>query len=296
MTALYILAYGVAVVFVVAIIARAIKIASAPMHLRWELYPVAHEGKRSAYGGSYLEDYEWWKKKPKQNRLGELFVMLPEIFLLKGLWEYNRKMWFPSFCLHQGIYWLAGMAVLMIIRAVFRISILSNPIIIIGMAGYVMGIIGSLSLMIMRLSDDKLKRYSSLAAYFNLLFLLAIFTTGACSALTSGNHFNDMTRFFGGLVSFVFPPVSIPVTVHITVAILFVFYLPFTHMTHFFIKYFTYHSVRWNDEPNLKGGKLEKQISKVLQYPVTWSAKHIGADGVKNWAEIATSEVPDDEK
>ena len=34
-------------------------------------------------------------------------------------------------------------------------------------------------------------------------------------------------------------------------------YIPMTHMAHFIAKYFTYHAVRWDDRPNLPGGKLD---------------------------------------
>jgi hypothetical protein len=60
-------------------------------------------------------------------------------------------------------------------------------------------------------------------------------------------------------------------------------------MTHFIAKYFTYHEVRWNDEPNEKNSKIEKEIDKVLQYPVSWSAPHIKGDGKKNWVDVATT-------
>ena len=45
-------------ILIAGVAARAIKYASMPMHLRWELYPVPHEGK----DGSYFEELEWWKK------------------------------------------------------------------------------------------------------------------------------------------------------------------------------------------------------------------------------------------
>jgi hypothetical protein len=41
---------------------------------------------------------------------------------------------------------------------------------------------------------------------------------------------------------------------------------------------------------------MEKKIQKQLSYPVTWAAKHINADGKKNWVDIATEEVKKDEK
>ena len=34
-----------------------------PTHVRWEIYPVQHETTaRAAYGGSYLEELNWWEK------------------------------------------------------------------------------------------------------------------------------------------------------------------------------------------------------------------------------------------
>jgi len=295
MTVLFIFTYITAIIFIIAIIARAVRIATAPMHLRWELYPVAHEGKRAAYGGSYLEDFEWWKNKREKNMLGELGVMLPEIFLLKGIWEYNRKMWLPSFCLHHGLYWLIGMMFLLIIKTIFSTELLNPAVALFGVVGYTVGTIGSIYLLIMRMTVNKLRAFSSFATYFNLTLLLAIFASGGVSVLIGG-HFAGMSDFFRGLLTASFVPMTTPIAIHTVLAVFFVLYLPFTHMTHFFTKYFTYHAVRWNDEPNIKGGKLVKQLDRLLGLKPTWSAKHIGADGNKNWAEIATSEVPEDAK
>ena len=66
-------------------------------------------------------------------------------------------------------------------------------------------------------------------------------------------------------------------------------YIPLTHMSHMFMKYFLYHAVRWEDTPNLKGGKMEAAILQNLGFKPTWAAPHIGADGEKTWGEIATS-------
>ncbi|NJN64323.1 MAG: nitrate reductase, partial [Acidobacteria bacterium] len=74
---------------------------------------------------------------------------------------------------------------------------------------------------------------------------------------------------------------------------LLVAYVPLTHMSHFFVKWFTWHQIRWDDEPNVKGGRIEKMIEKQLSAPITWSAPHIGADGKKSWADVATEEVKD---
>ncbi len=59
----YLVVYLCLIVFTLAVIARFFKWSRMPMHVRWELYPVAHEGKKAHYGGSYLEESKWWQKK-----------------------------------------------------------------------------------------------------------------------------------------------------------------------------------------------------------------------------------------
>jgi hypothetical protein len=57
-------------------------------------------------------------------------------------------------------------------------------------------------------------------------------------------------------------------------------------MSHFVGKYFTYHKVLWEDEPNLRGSEVEKKVREVLGYKVTWQAPHFTAG--RTWAEEAT--------
>ena len=56
-TLFYILAY-LAVIGFVATAAIKVKgyLAASPLHARWELYPVPHEGPKGAYGGSFMEE------------------------------------------------------------------------------------------------------------------------------------------------------------------------------------------------------------------------------------------------
>ncbi len=61
-------------------------------------------------------------------------------------------------------------------------------------------------------------------------------------------------------------------------------------MSHFIAKYFTYHSVRWDDTPSRPRRRAgQKRIAEYLTYRPTWSAPHMGADGAKTWADIATA-------
>jgi len=65
-------------------------------------------------------------------------------------------------------------------------------------------------------------------------------------------------------------------------------------MMHLFAKYFLYHNVRWEDEPNIKGGKLEAKVKEALNFGVSWSAPHIQSG--KTWAEVATTLPEKEEK
>ena len=78
---------------------------SLPLHVRWEIYPVQHETTaKVAYGGSYMEEVNWWNKPYKSSRFNELKYMVPEILFLRGLWKENRSLWWLSFPFHFGLY------------------------------------------------------------------------------------------------------------------------------------------------------------------------------------------------
>ena len=51
--------------------------------------------------------------------------------------------------------------------------------------------------------------------------------------------------------------------------------------------------VRWDDRAMTPGSPLEKEVTELLQQPVTWSAPHLGADGEKNWVDIVTDTEKD---
>ena len=118
-TLVYVIAYLGIVFFLIAVAARFVFWSKMPMHLRWELYPVAHEGGgRAAYGGSYLEESDWWKKKREVSLLGELKVMVPEILFLVALREHNRKLWTWSFPFHFGLYLVAATTIMLLVGGI----------------------------------------------------------------------------------------------------------------------------------------------------------------------------------
>lgn len=92
--------------FIITIGVKIVKIISAPLHLRWELYPVPHEKNKSKYGGSRFEEVDWWQKNIKKDKLNELYEMLSEIIFMKALYKHNRPLWYASYPFHLGLYLL----------------------------------------------------------------------------------------------------------------------------------------------------------------------------------------------
>jgi len=306
-TLVYIIAYLGLVFFFIAVVARFMMWSKMPMHLRWELYPVAHEGGgRAAYGGSYLEESDWWQKKREVSMLGELKVMVPEILFLVALREYNFKLWKWSFPFHFGLYLVAGATILMmvggVVGAVLPASIgtpintvISAVLPFVGGAGLVLGIVGALGLFGRR-RGRSLRDYTAPADLFNLVFFIIAFGVALVTFVGFDPQFALVSAFVTNLMTFNLAPLATGSTAALMVLLsallltLLTAYIPTTHMSHFVGKYFAYHSIRWKDDPNLQGGKEEKVIEELLSRPISWSASHIGGDGKKTWLEAATEE------
>ena len=309
-----VLSYLSAAAFLSGIVCRAVKIARLPMHLRWELYPVAHEKGRASYGGSYLEEPDWWTKPRQSSLAGELKVLIPEILLLAGVWEHNRKHWFRSFPFHFGLYLLAGLVILLLAGGIatatgVTVSAGGGPMAkalyhltyAVGYAGLGLGLVGTAALLARRAFDQDYREYTKKADYFNLAFFLLTFAVALLAHAVADADFTALRDYFSQLVTFGFSsakagPMTALSAVEIVLASLLLAYIPLTHMSHFFTKWFMYHDIRWNDEPNLAGGKIERQVAEALQYPVSWSASHIRGDGKKTWADVATSGVEENEE
>jgi len=224
--------------------------------------------------------------------------MIPEIFFLKVVWEHNRPLWFLTYPFHLGLYFTIVFIVLLITGAVLNLTAsdeasVMSPIVtltnIIGPIGFILTIIGAIGLIFKRIKDPGLRNYSNVEHFFNLV----LFMTGMMTALFAwrfaDTDFSMARTFMANLISFNFKPVERPLFLfQILLAVLTIAYIPLTHMSHFFMKYFLYHHIRWGDEPNINTPKTDKKIGVVLNYPVTWSAPHIAGHGKETWAEVAT--------
>jgi len=291
-----------ALVFVIGSFARGIWYARHPIHLRWELYPVPHEDPRHAeHGGSYFEEVNWWTRPKRFNLFGEVRFMVPEILFMKGLWDFNRAMWVRSFPFHFGLYLLIGTIGLVAMAAVLEFAaprVMAGGLgtglhwlyTVTGVSGAILAIVGAAALLHCRLTSEDLKTSTTPGDLFNLCWFLAAFGCLLGGYLLRGADSPSTVALVQALLTFD-AGVKIPglLAVGLILSALLLAYIPFTHMSHFIGKFFTYHSVRWNDQPLRPGSRIEKRLAEYLTYRPTWAASHIGADGMRTWAEVATT-------
>jgi nitrate reductase gamma subunit len=296
--------YAAVAIFVVAVLARLVRIYSLPVHLRWELYPVAHEP-NAAYGGSFFEHVDWWKKRRETSHIGELKVMVPEILLLKGVKEHNPSLWTRTFPFHFGIYLSAGLIVMLLVGGILQAAgVVVSPhggvvgvtvhwlTVGLGYGGTGLCCLGALLLLARRLGDPVLRGYSAAADLWNLVFFVLAAGVSLVAFALVDRDLSLLRAYTQQVVTFKLsgevPPL---LAVAIVMASAVVAYVPTTHMSHFFTKWFMYHDIRWNDTPNVVGSKLEKKIQEQLAYKVDWAAPHIQGGGTKTWVDVATEEV-----
>jgi nitrate reductase gamma subunit len=299
--------YGATAIFAVGLVARIVRLVRMPVHLRWDLYPIPHEKGRAQYGGSYYEEVDWWTRPRQVSRTAEVWAMAREIVLIQTLFHHNRRLWYRSFPFHIGMYALVVLALLLITGAAMEAAglpvtagsagaftpILVRATIVMAWAGWILAITGGLGLLIRRLFDRDLRRVSLPGDYVNLSILLAVFVSGLVSLLTADPEYSLMRRFVADLIVFrTAAPLPTVMNIHLWLMIALLVYLPFTHMTHFIGKYFTFHRVRWEDTPNRKDSRIEKAVTDALEQKLDWSAPHIKTG--RSWAEAAGEENTDD--
>ncbi len=303
MTAVYYAIFAVsAAVLVGATVVRAIGYARSPMHLRWELYPVPHESPSHArHGGSRYEESDWWVAPVHRDRLRALQAVATEVLLLQGLRSHNPRLWRRSYPFHAGLYLLICTASLLLFAAAITILApqsmntwfgrsLTQLYRITGLAGSISAVIGAAGLLHRRLTDEDLRPYTAPGDIFNLAwFVIALGLLAIGYALRPAGASGVLTCLVGLLTWDTTVAVPALFGAGLVLTALLGAYIPFTHMSHFVGKYFTYHAVRWDDEPSRRGGDIEKKLAEYLTYRPTWSASHLGADGKKTWAEVATS-------
>ena len=299
---LQVVTYVSLIVFVILFVTKVAKYAKMPIHLRWELYPLAGEKDRP-WGGSYLEDSEWWNKpREKKSFLGEMKFMAQEILLFKEYFHRSRGFWYIVYPFHIGFFLFIGFVILLLVGAItivggIEVSSASASIwgkfvyyltLITGIAGLIMGTLGSIGLLVKRLTDINLKPYTKRIDYLNVLIVLAALLTGLLSWALVDPSFAIARGYVGSLITFSSTSNLGPViTTHIVLVLLLLIYMPFTNMMHYAAKFFTHHNVRWDDSPNLRGSNVERSLAPLFNQPISWSAPHIKEEGIQCWGDIA---------
>jgi len=258
--------------FALGIAVRVLRIASMPVHLRWELYPLP---------GSALE---------------KIRVMASEILLLRGVHAHHRALWIWSWLFHLSLYLLIVATGLSLVAALFR-SVregLTSGIAILSVLAFAGGTVGAAALIVMRFASRRMRPFASFAAFFNLGLLFAIFASGLAHAFVQPDAARVMVEQGGSLLALNPAPHLHPVAVaHLCLGAFFIAYLPFTQMAHGVLKYFTYHWVRWDDRSADQMPGHADRMKRYLAFPVSWSAAHIREGSTKpSWTEAVSGKDP----
>jgi len=264
---------------------KAWKYATMPIHSRLDLYPVPKEADRAEYGGSYYEELEWWSKPRKVSHINEIKDMLMEMLFIKKLFENQRKLWWASYSFHLGIYFLFAWTILLVISIAWPVIFVQYITTAIGIIGFILASVGNVVLLMHRLLESDLKKYTTPQEYFNLILILAVLLSGIYAW---SSNVAQVSQTVGQLISFQALDVGTALTVHLVLLGLMFFYIPLSKMNHYVGKYFTFHKVLWENDPNLPGSKVEKDLQEAASHPpkTKWAAPHISAPHIKEGSDL----------
>lgn len=271
--------------FIVANIVKFMQYAKKPMHGRQDLYPIpAEDADRASYGGSFYEEQRWFEKPHERNLVGEIIDMLEEIFFIKKLFTKQRKFWWISYALHLGIYCV--IASLVIVLAVTLLPFTGALAALAGfaatataLAGGVMVCAGTLGLIVKRIVDREFRSYTTPQEFFNLGFLFAGAFSGILAWISHGRSIGFAKNVVSSMIHF--RPIrglNRFSVVHILLFGGLLIYIPITKMSHYIGKFFAFHQVIWENEPNLPGSNVEEKIIEQANIKpdadMQWSAPH----------------------
>jgi len=125
------------------------------------------------------------------------------------------------------------------------------------------------------MTSEDLRNYTNTINIFDLSLIFTVFISGIFAWYSSGRTFAFLADFLHNMITFnITIGLNAATVVHIVLLGILIAYMPFTNMMHFLAKYFTYHKVRWDDEPNLPVSKIEEKLSGNFDKRLTWSAPH----------------------
>jgi nitrate reductase gamma subunit len=268
--------YTATIIFLAGIAIRVFRMHAMPMHVRWELYPIP------------------------DGVLRQTKFMLSEILLFKGLFDHNRSLWIGSWIFHLALYLLAALAVIALAAASITAApgILISVIKVLAPTSFALGTVGGAILILMRIGSRKLRTFTTAADILNLSLLLVLFASGLICTWTRPEASSLMVSQAGALLQMnPAPPLAPAAWIHLGCIAVFIAYFPFTPMAHAFLKYYTYHSVRWDDRPAASINGVTSRMRQYLALPIGWAAPHVrkGA-GHARWADVLEDNAPDHEE
>lgn len=267
---------------------KANQFAKMPLHGRQDLYPIPKE-KGHEHGGSYYEEVGWWKKPRETSGANELKDMLKEMLFIKKLFDNQRPFWWISYALHLGIYCLIGWTLLLVVGAITEFagvtvsatfsvwgSLIYYATSLFGWVGFLLVAVGTVSLILRRLTDSGLNKYTTPQEYFNLLLIFVVVVTGI--AVWGAEPSLSLARgAMEKVLSLHALNAGPPLTIHLILLGIMLVYIPMSKMSHYVGKYFTFHKVLWENEPNLPGSKITEEMKMAAKKKPqnSWSAPHI---------------------
>lgn len=259
--------------FIVLTAIKAWKYAHLPVHSRVELYPVPKEGDgRGKYGGSYFEEEDWWEKPRRLDPVYEVIDIMAEMLLISKLFKHQRSLWWASYAFHLGIYVMFGWSLLLLLTVFWNPEFLVVGTAVVGVVGFALSTAGAVLLLVRRAVDESLRKYTPPQEYFNILLILATLVTGIVAWTFFASPF-DVAR---SVFSFDAVPLSGIVVAHLVLLGLMLLYIPLTKMSHYVGKFFAFHKVLWDNDPNVAGSKVAEETAREAARPahVSWSAPH----------------------
>lgn len=259
--------------FVVLTAVKAWKYAHLPVHSRVELYPVPKEGDgRGKYGGSYFEEEDWWEKPRRLDPVYEVVDIMQEMLLISKLFKHQRSLWWASYAFHLGIYVMFGWSLLLLVTVFWNPEFLVVGTAVVGAVGFALSTIGAVLLLVRRAVDESLRAYTPPQEYFNILLILATLVTGIVAWTLFASPF-DVARSVFAFDAAPLPPV---VVAHLVLLGIMLLYIPLSKMSHYVGKFFAFHKVLWDNDPNVAGSKVAAMAEREAggPAPAAWSAPH----------------------
>ncbi len=298
------LLYIAVITFVVVTGKKVLYFSSMPRHLRWDLYPVPHQGVE----GSKYQKVDFSKLTPHFDMMHELWEMAQEALFIKRALINNPKVWKFSFPLHAGIYLCAAWIALVICGAVVELAgipvyktspsvlavILYYVTIIVGILGSVAGAAGALGLLWMRYFDEDMRDMADFITYVNLYLMLLVFGSALFAWWNVDPGYNLIRSHTSSILTLHPDIPNFMVALEIFWFSIFLIYLPFSRMLHFVAKYYFYHDIMWDDETMKSGSKLEQNVIESLHYKLNWKAPHITSDAT--WVDQIPEERKEEDK